>query len=42
MDGDPTVYTRVSDSASVYTFFEGGGPGEQAIPDNWYKWELVE
>ena len=27
---------------NVYTFFEGSGSGEEAIPDNWYQWEPVE
>ena len=42
VDGDPTVYTRTDETASVYTFFEGNGSGDRAIPDNWYKWEPVD
>lgn len=42
VDGDAAVYTRAGDNTSVYTFFAGSGSGEQAIPDNWYKWEPVE
>lgn len=42
VDGDPTVYRREGDGASVYTFFEASGSGEEAIPANWYRWEPTE
>lgn len=42
VDGDAMVYRRAGDSTSVYTFFKGGGSGDGAIPDNWYKWEPVD
>lgn len=42
VDGDPTVYTREGDSTAVYTFYEGSGSGEEAVPDNWYQWKPVE
>jgi hypothetical protein len=38
VEGDTTVYTRESDDSSVYTFFEGTGEGEDALPDSWYRW----
>jgi len=42
LDGDLTVYTRDGDSASVYTFWEGSGSGDEAVPDSWYKWDPAE
>jgi hypothetical protein len=35
---DLTVFSRAGDATSVYTFWQGSGSGESAIPDSWYRW----
>jgi hypothetical protein len=39
VDGDLTVFTKEGDAEAVYTFWEGSGSGDTAIPDSWYRWQ---